>query len=602
MFPKSFRLLVVLAIAPLWPFAGAARAAPDDPAAIRYDVEITGVGGELASRLKAHSLLQRKRETPPLFHGALRALIDADVQGLARVLRSEGYYAARIEERIDARVDPLRITLDVVPGPRFRVSEVRIVFRDPPPGAELRRDIERELPLKAGDPVRARDIVAAEDWIAGKLRRSGHPLAERRERKVVIDHRDHGASVLYRFSAGPEIRFGALRFAGAEAVDRSYLRRLVPWRAGTRYDQTLVARYRDLLIGTRLFSRVAIDFATPAAALRRRTGPLAPELVVTLREARLRTIAVSAGFSTSEGVGGEVSWTHRNLLGSGERLRLTLSGAELKQSLVGEFRKPHFRRLDQVLTARAAFAREDNDAFDSLEFKSHLGIERRIGRLWTMTAQAEATLSDVDDLQGSRTFFIAALPLSIAWDRRDDLLDPTRGAHVRASVAPSLSLQDTLFGFVKNELAASAYQRLAGDRLVLAERLHMGSIAGAARDRLPANRRFFAGGGGSIRGFGFQDVGPVDARGDPLGGRSLFEVSFEARTRIGGHVGLVPFIEGGRVWRNTLPQFDGLRWSAGLGLRYFTGFAPIRFDIAFPLDRRPGEDRVQFYISLGQSF
>ena len=599
--PKPFRLLLVFVIASLRPFAAAAQATPA-PAAIRYDVEITGVDGELAGVLEAHSLLERNRETPPLFYGALRALIDEDIAGLERVLRAEGYYAARIAERIDTRTDPLRITLKIAPGPRFRVADIRIAFDDPPPSADVRREIESGLPLKVGDPARAKDILAAEDRIAEHLPRSGYPLAERGAREVVIDHRSHSARVLYRFSVGPEIRFGALRFSGAEGVDRNYLRRLVPWREGARYDQTLVARYRDLLIGTRLFSRVAIDFAVPAAALRERAGPITPDLVVELKDARLRTIAISAGFSTSEGVGGEVAWTHRNLFGSGERLRLTLSGAELKQSLVGEFRKPHFRRLDQVLTARAALVREDNDAFDSLELNSHLGIERRIGRLWTMTARAEATLSDVDDLQGSRTFFIAALPFSIAWDRRDDLLDPTRGAHVRASVAPSLSFQDTLFGFVRSDLAASAYQRLAGDRLVLAERLHMGSIAGAARDRLPANRRFFAGGGGSIRGFGFQDVGPVDADGAPVGGRSLFEVSFEARTRIGAHFGLVPFIEGGQVWRNSLPQFGGLRWGAGLGLRYFTSFAPIRFDIAFPLARRPGEDRVQFYISLGQSF
>ena len=601
MFPKSLRLLVVLVIASAWPFATAAQG-PSDRAAIRYDVEMTGVGGELASRLEAHSLLLRNRETPPLFYGALRALIDEDVRGLERVLRSEGHYAARIEERIDASTDPLRIILEIDPGPRFPVADVQIIFRDQPPSEEVHRDIERELPLKAGDPVRAKDIIAAEDWIAGRLRRSGYPLAETLEREVVIDHRTQQGHVRFRFSPGPKILFGPLQFEGADSVDRAYLQRLVPWQEGAPYDQRLVDAYRSALMGTRLFSGVTIAFVEPAATLAHATGPVTAALRASLSEARLRTIAVSAGFSTSEGVGGEVSWEHRNFFGAGERLALTLKGAEIEQSLVADFRKPEFRRLGQTLTAGVGIVHEDSDAFESLEFRTRLGLERRLGRRWTLTAQGEAAFSNVDDLQGSRNFFLAALPLGIAWDSRDDLLDPTQGVSVRSGIAPHLAFQDSLFGFLKSDIAASAYQHFLGRDVVFAERLHMGSITGASRDRLPATRRFFAGGGGSIRGFGFQNVGPLDADGDPLGGRSLFEMSLEMRTRIGQRFGVVPFVDAGQVWEQTLPRFDGLRWAAGLGLRYFTSFAPIRFDVAFPINRRPGDDRVQFYISLGQSF
>ncbi|MFQ5348616.1 MAG: autotransporter assembly complex family protein [Rhodothalassiaceae bacterium] len=598
----------LLAIATLFVASAKVTAAQNVPQAaassgtIPYHVEIAGADPALQALLLRHSGLKRSEADPPRFYGALRARIDEDRADLIRFLRSEGFYDAEIAFDIDATQHPLRVILEVTSGARYRIAEVETVFAGPPPGDAVLRALKGSLSLHPGDPSRAADILAAEKGILDRLQELGHPLAEARPREVVIDHATNSATVRYHIAAGPQLLFGTVFFTGADDVDRGYLARLVPWTAGTPYDRRLVDAYRRTLIGTRLFSAVAIDFAEPAAALHKKTRPLPADLRVTLAPARLRTIAVSAGFSTSEGAGGDVSWEHRNLLGAGERLTLTLTGAEIEQSLTADFRKPDFRRRGQTLTAGAGLVRESSDAFDSLEFRSRLGLERHVGARWTLTGQGEVTLSNVDDLQGSRTFLLSALPLAVAWDSRDDLLDPRRGGYVRLGVTPHLALQDTLFSFLKSELQASAYEGLLGESVTLAQRLRLGSVSGAARDRLPANRRFFAGGGGSIRGFGFRNVGPLDADGDPLGGRSLLELSFEMRSRLGRRFGIVPFVDGGEVWEQTLPQFDRLRWSAGLGLRYFTDFAPIRIDVAFPLNRRPGEDRLQLYISLGQSF
>lgn len=82
----------------------------------------------------------------------------------------------------------------------------------------------------------------------------------------------------------------------------------------------------------------------------------------------------------------------------------------------------------------------------------------------------------------------------------------------------------------------------------------------------------------------------------------MFEAAFEARFKVSSNIGLVPFVDVGEVTTDTLPRFDSLRWGAGLGFRYYTSFAPIRFDLATPINRRPGESRIQFYISIGQNF
>ena len=159
--------------------------------------------------------------------------------------------------------------------------------------------------------------------------------------------------------------------------------------------------------------------------------------------------------------------------------------------------------------------------------------------------------------------------------------------------------------FLVSEVSGSTYYSVFDDdQLVLAARTRVGSIVGEETEVIPANKRFYAGGGGSIRGFEFQKVGPLDDDEDPLGGRSVLELGFEARIRLTETIGLVPFIEGGTVFDSSFPDFDEeLLWSAGLGLRYFTAIGPVRLDVGFPLNGRDGVDGLfEFYVSLGQAF
>ncbi len=139
----------------------------------------------------------------------------------------------------------------------------------------------------------------------------------------------------------------------------------------------------------------------------------------------------------------------------------------------------------------------------------------------------------------------------------------------------------------------------------MAGRVRAGSIVGESRAEIPASKRFYAGGGGSVRGYQFKKVGPLDDENDPIGGRSVIELSAEARFRVSERIGLVPFVDGGAVFTN--PDFstegdDTIRWAAGLGGRYFTVIGPIRLDVAFPINKRDVDDDFQFYVSIGQAF
>jgi translocation and assembly module TamA len=171
---------------------------------------------------------------------------------------------------------------------------------------------------------------------------------------------------------------------------------------------------------------------------------------------------------------------------------------------------------------------------------------------------------------------------------------------VTTLIQPEGSLENGFTPYVRARVDASAYYP-ASDSIVIAGRVRLGTIQGAARGDIAPSRRFYAGGGGSVRGFGYQKLGPLDPDGKPLGGRSVNEGSAEVRYRFGNY-GIVAFVDAGQAYESTTPKFSDLRYGVGIGGRFYTNFGPFRLDVATPLNRRKGEGRINVYVSIGQAF
>ena len=203
-----------------------------------------------------------------------------------------------------------------------------------------------------------------------------------------------------------------------------------------------------------------------------------------------------------------------------------------------------------------------------------------------------------------KLFFLEKLHDLAVFDYRDDRLNPQRGFQVFGRTA---WYEDTggYDSFLKSQAEGREYIMLWEDaHLSTAFRLSLGSIDGADIQNIPADERFYAGGGGSIRGYEYQQVGPK-LNGTPTGGNKLLEFSAELRMQPGNRLGYVLFLDGGAVY-NDLVRDEinrSLRYGAGFGLRWFTAIGPLRADLAYPLNADDSQkERVQFYISLGQAF
>ncbi len=571
---------------------------------IAYRVETLGApDAEIEDTIEAGLLLYQvqAKGAPSLAHLSRRA--EQDLGTLDRILRSEGYYSSATTYRIEAGADAegaAAVSLEIDPGPRFTIQAFEIVFTDPiapldPPGPD-------ELELTAGAPAASAEIVAAEDRAIGYLHRRGRPYARRSDRQVTADFDSATLSVLVTLDPGPETLYGPLEFAGAETVETAYLESYRPWKEGEPLDGAQLVAYQRELSGTGLFDAVSVDIPKEAPA---GPGPVTTPVTITVEERKPRSFGIGLRYATDHGPLARLSFEHRNLFGANEQLRAISDIGLTLQSLETTLRKPQFLRDGQDLTAGITLLREEDEAFDQLAATASLGLERELSPQLRVGVGGLVEAALTDDEGEEETSYLFGLPVFALYDDSDDLLDPTVGMRARIGATPFTGLFDNReTAFLVLDGTASTYWSLDDDsRVVLAVRGRLGSILGVERDRIPPQRRLYAGGGGSVRGYENRFIGPLDDSDDPEGGRSVIEAGIEMRMKVSENIGVVPFLDAGSVATEPFPDFgDGVQLAAGLGFRYFTPVGPLRLDVAVPLNPRDADDSFQFYISIGQAF
>jgi len=576
--------------------AGPRAASAAETTGVAYAVTIEGIKDKgLRSALEKGSNLFSLKGKPPPSLVSLQRRAEGDLPRFRRVLRSRGYYVGTAEIAIDGAKSPVLVTVTVKSGPLFKLGAYTVVFSRPAP-AGLKTD-PKSLGLKIGGPAAAAPILAAEAALRTALAARGHPLAKVLDRKAEADLRTGMLEVTLTMDPGAPAKFGPTTISGLTGVGERFARNRLAWKRGQRYDPRLVVESRKALVESRLFSLVKITQGETLDA----AGEL--PVAIELKEAKHRSLGVGARYSTSEGLGGEVFWEHRNLFGAGESLKGELKASFLGYGAAARYRKPDFLRRDLTLGLSAEFRDERPEAYRGRFVEAGPSLRLQIDRRHAAVAGLSAEYSRITENGLTNTFYLIGLPLTLERDSTTHRLDPTYGDRVTLKVTPYADLGGGR-PFTVARLDGSIYRPLTEDRrIVAAFRAAYGVILGDRLREIPANKRLYSGGGGSNRGYGYQLAGPIDLDEDPLGGRSLVEVGAELRIRVGKRFGIVPFIEGGRAYRGMTPDLSaGLLWSAGIGVRYYTAFGPLRVDFAVPLNRRRVDGRFQFYVSIGQAF
>lgn len=601
---------------------------------VPYDVKIRVLDGpnSLADKMKDLSQLVELKKEPPDSLLALERRARQDQEIAVKLMNSECYYDATADIDLDENTKPVTVLLTLKPGPRFTVGKAEVIYDPKPdiPDALLHRTrvtgfwgLETEaLPspefpdsipgIVIGNPVTAKDMLAAVEKIPAELRDRGYPLARITESLYTLNKPDHLLNARILIDAGPPAMMGNVHITGEGNVNASYLERLVPWEPGKEpWDNELLQDYANSLRGTGLFRQVEVK--PKKEALISANGVTVLPVDVELSEGPQHTLSASARYDSDTGFGVEGHWEHRNLFHNGEKLSVDVPISQEETGIKIRFDKPAFITRDQRFWTEARAIQEITDAYQRKYVKIEPGIYSRLARQWSGAVSFLAESGYLKDNEHDEQAYAVFSPRAgIRYDGRNNRMNPTKGTLLELQLKPFSGYYDEPFNAFAGTLSAAAWYAPLGrkpdgqidDTLVLAGRIEEGAMPGASSlYSIPSSLRYFTGGAGSVRGYAYQSIGPRDSEGDPLGGRSYQVVNLEARFMVAENIGIVPFLDGGMVYKEEFPQiFDEMDWGLGLGFRYYTPIGPVRLDVATPLHRIDDDPPVQFYISIGQSF
>ncbi|ODT82897.1 MAG: hypothetical protein ABS76_05050 [Pelagibacterium sp. SCN 64-44] len=593
-----------------------AEAVIADPQPYRASLSVNATGPVEAAVRNASALIADQDE-PASGAAGLLAKARGDYRRIIAALYNEGHYGPTVSIRVGGAEaanlapdidlpDPVEVSIVVDPGPLFHFNAVTIVNQAPPtrdPGDQV--DLPATRGLASGQVARSSVILQAEQLALEAWRQQGYAKAAIAGRDVVADHATRLVDVTITVQPGRRAAFGPVAVTGAETLDPDFLRRQTGLVEGEEYDPDELALAKKRLDRLEVFRSARLEAAESIGA----DGLLPYNLIV--QELPGRRFGVGATYSSVDGLGLEAFHLWRNLFGQAERLRLDARIASIAWPLDtdkfdyffgGTFTKPGIFTPDTDLIATISAERTLYPTYSETSANGRVGLSHILSDNITLEGGGQFELSRFDDSFGFREFRIAGAYGGAVLDYRNDKVNPTQGWYASANLEP-------FYEFNHGNVAGRATVEARGyigfgedDPFVLAGRFKAGVLVGPSLAEIPPSRLFFAGGGGSVRGYGFKSIGVDDGTGKVTGGRYLLEGSLEARAKVTQDIGVVGFLDGGYVAADVFPSLNDLRLGAGVGLRYYTGLGPLRLDVAVPLNKRAGDPDYALYIGIGQAF
>ncbi|MEM8787009.1 MAG: autotransporter assembly complex family protein [Pseudomonadota bacterium] len=586
-----------------------------DPQPYVATFQVAGDNGDLENGLKQASTIWTSRDEPASGSAGLIAAAQGDYRNLLAYLYAEGYYGGAISIRIAGREatdvtltadlpEGVQVDIAVDPGPLFRFGQTQVINPPPPRPREDTGDEPVPERFQPGREARA-DVIGliGDDAILG-WRLAGHPKAELAGREAIADHAENTLDVRIDIAPGPAARFGPVTVEDTRPVDPDFIKYIANLPEGDPFSPAEIDAAIARLNRLGVFRAARIIEAEEVAP----DGSL--PLTIRAVPQKPRRFGLGATASSTEGIGFEAFWLHRNLFGRAERLRFDGSIGGLGDGGIADdidlglgvsFVKPGVFDPDTDLETSAFLEQNVFDTFEEQKAGVSFGFSRIFTENLEGSAAVDLTFSEVTDDLGERQFLTLGLPVSLAYDVRDNPLDATRGYFIEGTARPFAEFEfDTLA--IRTLVSGRTFFEVIEDRTVLAFRAQFGTVFGGALDELNPDELFFTGGGGSVRGFEFRSNG-IDVDGDILGGRSAVELSAEVRQRFTRRFGGALFVDGGLVSEEIFPvDTADLTVGVGVGLRFYTALGPLRVDVASAVDRDDDDPPFAVYIGIGQAF
>jgi outer membrane protein insertion porin family len=605
------------------------------------DVEVTSITFRGANAVKADELksVLATRESGFLPWSRKRFFdrpeFDRDVQRIEAFYADRGFPKAKVvnvDVALNDTQDKVAITVEVNEGEPIVVESVAFDGFNAVPADHLDRLRER-LPISAGRLRDQRFILASHDMAVAELRDHGFPYGSVRmvERPGSSEMR---VQIVVAADTGPQAVFGPISIEGDVSVDQDVVSRELAFKEGDLYQLSRITETQRRLYGLELF-----QFVNVAPRLPEDRSPQVP-IGVTVTEGKHKRLQLAGGYGSEEKARGRINWRHVNFFGGARTGEVEAKASALEQGVRASYLEPYLfqRGLSMRLSGSTWWADEPvyehrssggrftlAKDFSRASVGSERGVRNSVSATFIHEYEEYAVVPSVledptyrDELialglnpvTGRGKGTVTAFEIDFERNTAEQPLDPRQGYVVSGHVQRAGQWLRGTFDFTELYGEVRGYVPV-GSRIVWANRLGSATLAGPSAALIPFYKRYFVGGSGSVRGWGRYQVSPLTPAGDPIGGRTMLEVSTEARFTVRGKLGAVLFVDGGNAWEGPWEARLGeLRWAVGPGIRYDTPIGPLRFDLGIQLnpidglviEGSPEERKWRVHFSIGQAF
>jgi outer membrane protein assembly complex protein YaeT len=562
-------------------------------------VRIEGIEPALARSLrKGLALAGTARLIRPKRATFYPKLLADDLSRTRLFLAQRGYPAARVSPRLEpnTRKRQLVVILDIAPGPPVRVDEIEL--KGFPSGR--RSSTQASLPIRVGDVLSDHALQAATGEAEASLHEAGYARASVEAQLEPID----STTVKVLFLASPDAvcYFGNLSVEGPERDLASLARRSVEIRPGERYAPEALRSAEENLRMLDIFQRIRVSPVD--------SGSDTLDVLLELTPRKQQFVEAGVGYWTDDLFRAHARWGHKNLFRRGRGIEARGSYSRYDREIGSSFRWLTLFGSRTSGAIEAKIREETEETYGILDRELRLSARHRHSFRTFLTAAVAVSSVEVDVKTEDESIFeeegglLTVFSADWSRDASDDRLYPTRGTTSFASLewSPPGHLSDS--HFLRGEASTAVYVGIEGNT-VIAARLSLGAAApiGASVDLLP-NKRFYAGGATSMRGFKRRKLGPLDQDEAALGGEAKLLSGLEIRFPIVWRIRGAAFLDAGQVWlEREQVRIDQLEVAAGPALMVQTPVGPVRADLGFRLtDREPSQPRQAFHIAIGHPF
>lgn len=555
---------------------------PAANAADTIELEIEGVEGSLLENVQALLSLRRHARSKQLDEEMVERLAQRATGEVGTALRPFGYYEPVVGTELKRTDDGWQAIVRVDPGPPVILVEQQVEISGSGREEPFLRQALAASPLRTGARLSHIDY----DQLKGELLRAaagnGYLEADFTRGELLVDPVAREARARITLETGERYRFGPTAIE-QDFLRPDFVRRYLRYREGNWYDAGALLRTQFALDDSQYFAVVEV-----LPEERDRARKIAP-VRVTATPSKRNLYTIAAGYATDTRVRGTLGWENRRMNPSGHRLRAEIRGSSIEEVVRLTYAIPWTDPALEKLSFELRGLREQRADVETTGGSFKVGLTQVHGK-WqrVLSVTADATRDEVSTPTGVTRASSQLLVPGISYA----LLPPgflgvnavPRGFQLELIGSTSVLGSDT--DFTRLVIRDERRFRLA-KRWHLQLRAELGASAVGDFQELPAQYRFFAGGDRSVRGYGYEELSPVDADGNRIGGRHLMTGSIELQRDLPRNFVAAVFIDGG----NAINSFgDRLEYSAGVGLRYRLPFLSIGLDVAQSLsepDRSP---------------